>query len=188
MNKRMFEMKKPTNVPAGGLLHPLVAVQDAFEQLGHQGFEVSVGGLTDHPVGVATEGPAGNGAHQGLLIAQALDEVGNELRQIRYHPLHTAWQKKEIEGKIIIFLFALSLSLALLTLSNGTQHEDAGLLDDPVGVEKQAFEEGEEMRKQLIPKHVGENVERRSRTLPWRRRRGLHRYLLTLVAGSDARR
>lgn len=82
------------NVPACSFLYPLVAVQNAFEQLGHEGFEVSVGGLADHPVGVAAEGPTGDGAHQGLLITQALDEVGNELRQIWYHPLHTAWKKK----------------------------------------------------------------------------------------------
>lgn len=52
------------------------------------------------------------------------------------------------------------LKITLLTLSDCTQHEDARLFDDPIGVEKQAFEEGEEMRKQLIPKHVGENIER----------------------------
>lgn len=87
----MFEKKH--KAPARSFLHPLIAIQDAFEQLGHEGFQVSVGGLTDHPVGIATEGPAGDGAHQGLLITQALDQVGNELRQIRYHPLHTAWKK-----------------------------------------------------------------------------------------------
>lgn len=40
---------------------------------------------------IATQGPAGDGAHQGLLVAQTLDEVGDELRQIGHHALHTAW-------------------------------------------------------------------------------------------------
>lgn len=53
---------------------------------------MSVGGLADHPVGVAAEGPAGDGADQGLLVAQTLDEVGDELRQVRHHALHTAWK------------------------------------------------------------------------------------------------
>lgn len=60
----------------------------------------------------------------------------------------------------------LSLNISLLTLGDGTQHQDAGLFDDPVRVEKQAFEEGQEMRKQLIPEHVGQHIERCSRTLP----------------------
>lgn len=64
----------------------------------------------------------------------------------------------------------LSLNISLLTLGDCTQHEDAGLFDDPVRVEKQAFEEGQEMRKQLIPKHVGQHIERCSRTLPCRGR------------------
>ena len=57
---------------AGCLLHPLVAVQDALQQLGHQGFEVGVGRLADHPVGVAAECPAGDGADQGLLVTKTL--------------------------------------------------------------------------------------------------------------------
>lgn len=92
----MFE--KTNNVPARSFLYPLIAIQDAFEQLGHEGLQVSVGGLADHPVGVAAEGPAGDGAHQRLLITQAVDEVGNELRQIRHHPLHTAWEKRKIRS------------------------------------------------------------------------------------------
>lgn len=78
--------------PARCFLYPLVAIQDAFEQLGHEGFEVGVGGLADHPVGVAAEGPAGDGADEGLLVAQTLDEVGDELRQVGHHALHTAWK------------------------------------------------------------------------------------------------
>lgn len=78
MNKHMARAK--TNLPACSFLYPLIAIQNAFEELGHEGFEVSIGGLTDHPVGIATEGPTGNRANQGLLITQALDEVRNELR------------------------------------------------------------------------------------------------------------
>ena len=55
-----------------------------------------VGGLADHPVGVAAQGPAGDGADQGLLVAQTLDEVGDELRQVRDHALHTAWRQKQL--------------------------------------------------------------------------------------------
>lgn len=64
----------------------------------------------------------------------------------------------------------ITLSARSLTLSNSSQHKDARLFDDPVMVEKQAFEKREEMRKEIIAKHVGENVERCSRTLPWRAR------------------
>ena len=82
-------------VPACCLLYPLIAIKDTLEQLLHQGFEVSVRGLADHPVCVAAEGPAGDGTDQGLLVAQTLDEVGDELRQVRYHALHTAWKEKK---------------------------------------------------------------------------------------------
>lgn len=78
------------------------------------------------------------------------------------------------------------LKITLLTLSDCTQHKDARLFDDPVRVEKQAFEEGEEMRKQFIPKHVGENIERCSRTLPWKGR--LYQCFLTFRACSDVTR
>lgn len=53
-----------------------------------------------------------------------------------------------------------------LTLSNSPEHQDAGLLDDPIGMEKQAFEQGEEMRQQLFTKHISKNIESGSRTLP----------------------
>lgn len=79
-------------VPACRLLHPLIAIQDAFEQLSHEGFEMGVRGLADHPVGVAAEGPAGDGADQSFLVTQTLNEVGDELRQVRHHALHAAWE------------------------------------------------------------------------------------------------
>lgn len=82
--------------PACRFLYSLIPVQYALEQLCHEGFEVSVRGLADHPVGIAAEGPAGDGADQGLLVAQTLDEVGDELRQVGYHALHTAWKDKTV--------------------------------------------------------------------------------------------
>lgn len=84
------ERGKQGRSPAGGLLHLLVAVQDTFQELRHKGFEVRVGGLRDHPVCVATQGPAGDGAHEGLLITQTLDEVRDELRKVGNHALHAA--------------------------------------------------------------------------------------------------
>lgn len=97
MNKksRVEHTEKLRSVPARCFLYPFIAIQDAFEQLGHEGFEVSVGGLADHPVGVAAEGPAGDGADQGLLVAQTLDEVGDELWQVRHHALHAACKDKQ---------------------------------------------------------------------------------------------
>lgn len=80
----------PGYTPAGCFLHPLVAVQNAIEKLGHQGLEVGVGRLGDHPVGVATQRPAGDGANQGFFVAQTLDEVGDEVRQVGHHALHAA--------------------------------------------------------------------------------------------------
>lgn len=87
--------------PAGCLLHPLVAVENAFEKLCHQGLEVGVGGLGHHPVCIATQGPAGNRANQGFFVTQTLDKMGDELRQVRHHALHAAWQtegKSRLEG------------------------------------------------------------------------------------------
>lgn len=89
-------MKKLRTVPACCFLYPLIAIQDAFEQFSHEGLEVSVRRLADHPVCIAAEGPAGDGADQGLLVAQTLDEVGDELRQVRHHALHTAWKDKKV--------------------------------------------------------------------------------------------
>lgn len=93
-HRRVNILENLRAVPACCFLYPLIAIQDAFEQLSHEGFEVSVRGLADHPVGVAAEGPAGDGADQGLLVAQTLDEVGDELRQVRYHALHATWKDK----------------------------------------------------------------------------------------------
>ena len=39
---------------------------------------------------VAAEGPAGDGADEGLVVGQRLNEVGDELLQVRDHALHAA--------------------------------------------------------------------------------------------------
>ena len=95
-NIKQMDMEKERVLPACRLLHPLVAIQDAFEQLSHEGFEMAVRGLADHPVGVAAKGPASNGADQSFLVTQTLNEVGDELGQVRYHPLHAAWVDKKV--------------------------------------------------------------------------------------------
>lgn len=87
---KKFKKRKKCS-PAGSLLHPLISVQDTFQKLRHKWFEVGVGGLGDHPVCIATQGPASDGAYQGLLVTQTLDEVRDELWQIGHHPLHAAW-------------------------------------------------------------------------------------------------
>lgn len=84
------DMGKVRAAPAGRFLNPLIAIKDAFEQLGHEGFEMGIGRLADHPVGIAAQRPAGNRADQGLLVTQTLNKVGDELRQVRHHALHTA--------------------------------------------------------------------------------------------------
>ena len=83
--------------PAGCLLHPLVAIQNALEQFCHQRLEVHVRWLADHPVGIAAQRPAGDGANQGLLVRQALDEVRDQLRKVGHHALHAAY--KDIRGQ-----------------------------------------------------------------------------------------
>lgn len=82
-------------LPAGSLLHTLVAVQDTFEQLRHQRLQVCIRRLTDNPVGISTQCPASDGPHQGFFIRQTLDQVGNELGQIRDHALHAACGHRE---------------------------------------------------------------------------------------------
>lgn len=54
-----------------------------------------------------------------------------------------------------------------LTLSDGAKHQDARLLDDPVRMEQQAFKQRQEVWKQLLTKHVGQNVQSRSRAFSW---------------------
>lgn len=81
---------KLSAAPARCLLDSLVAVQDASEQLCHEGFEVGVRRLADHPVCIAAESPAGDGADQRLFVAQAQDEVRDELGQVGDHTLHAA--------------------------------------------------------------------------------------------------
>lgn len=53
----------------------------------------------------------------------------------------------------------LSEGLWRHTFCNGSQNQDAGLLDDPVVVEEQLFQQGEEVRQQVVTEHVGQNVQ-----------------------------
>ena len=87
--------------------------QDAHKttHLSHQGFQETVVWLSNHPVSISTESPAGDGPHQRLLVRQAANQIGDELREVWHHPIHTA-------------------------LSNGTQHKDARLLYLPVLVKE----------------------------------------------------
>src|SRR4029434_5341443 len=84
-----------THTPAGSLLDPLVAVQDALEQLGHEGLEVQVRRLADHPVGVAAQRLAGDGANQGIPVRHTLDQVGDQVRQVGDHTLHASYRDRE---------------------------------------------------------------------------------------------
>lgn len=128
-------------LPASGLLHTLVAVQNTFEQLGHEWLQVGIRRLADHPVSVAAQRPAGDGAHQGLLIGQALDEVGDELRKVRDHALHAAWVQSEKQWSCLLFQHTrLSSYSLLLTFSYSSQHEDSRFLHYPLGMEEQLFE------------------------------------------------
>lgn len=71
--------------------------------LSQQGFEEGVMRLADHPVRVAGQGPAGDGAHQGLGVGQAAHQVGHQLRQVGHHACQA-------------------------TLCHGTQDQDGALL------------------------------------------------------------
>lgn len=53
-----------------------------------------------------------------------------------------------------------------LTFSDGTQHQDAGLLDHPLGVEEEPLEQREEVGQQLLPEDVGQDVQGSGRALP----------------------
>ena len=92
-------------------LHPLVGVQHPLEELGHEGLEVDVVRLVDDPVGVAGERPAGDGADERLGVGQAVDEVRDQLGQVRDHAGHAA-------------------------LGDGAQRQDARLLHFPLLVEE----------------------------------------------------
>ena len=102
--------------------------------LGHEWFEVLVVRLADDPVGVAAERPAGDGAHQRLLLRQAVDEEGHQLRQVRDHARHAA-------------------------LGDGAQRQNARLFNLPVGVEERLLEDGQEDGQQLVFEDVGQHVE-----------------------------
>lgn len=49
--------------------------------------------------------------------------------------------------------------LVIVTFGDGPQDQNSRLFDDPVGVEEQAFQQGQQMRQQIITEHVGENIQ-----------------------------
>ena len=62
--------------------------------LSHEGFEVFVVRLTYDPVCISTQGPAGDGAHQSLLVWQTRDQIWNELSKMWNHAVHTTCKKQ----------------------------------------------------------------------------------------------
>ena len=97
--------------------------------------------LLHHPVAVAGEGPAGDAPHQRLLLRQTRDQEGDELGQVRDHARHAA-------------------------LRDGSQRQDAGLLDLPLGVEQRLLQDGQQHRQQLRQEHVGQHVQSSRGALP----------------------
>ena len=65
------------------------ASRSATTYVGHEGLQVHLVRLSDDPVSVATKGPTRDGAHECLLVRQTADQVGDELRQVRHHPIDT---------------------------------------------------------------------------------------------------
>ena len=96
--------------------------------------------LMDDPVSVAAKGPAGDGAHERLLVAQTLDEIGHELIEVGREAVEAA-------------------------LGDRAQHQYARLLDLPRVVEERLLEYGQQDDEQLVAEHVREHVERRRRAL-----------------------
>ena len=132
---RQLTLTKPSNQHS--FPHP---VHWRLSYLGHQWLEIEVVGLADHPVSVARQGPAGDGPDQGLAVSQAADEVGHQLRQVGHHAVHAA-------------------------LGDGAQHQDAWLLDLPLGVEQGLLEDGQQHGQDVLVEHVGQDVQSRRRTL-----------------------
>ncbi len=56
---------------------------------GHQRLQVLLVRLTHDPVRITTECPTRDRSNQGLLIRQTHDQVGNQLRQVGNHAIHT---------------------------------------------------------------------------------------------------
>ena len=126
---------------AGGLLHPLVAVQDPLQQLGHQRLQILLVRLLAHPVSVSREGPAGDAPHQRLLVAQAVDQVGHQLAEVGHHSGHAA-------------------------LCDGSQRQDAGLLHFPLRVEESLLQDRQQHRQELDQEHVCQNIKCSGGTFP----------------------
>ena len=59
----------------------------------------------------------------------------------------------------------LTTGRPLLTLSDGSEHQDGRLLHLPLVVEERLLEDRQQRGQQLVVEHVGEHVEGRRRTL-----------------------
>lgn len=51
--------------------------------------------------------------------------------------------------------------LPIITFSYSPKHKDARLLNHPVWMEEQFFQEGQYMQQQFIPEHVGQHIQSR---------------------------
>lgn len=54
--------------------------------------------LTHYPVGVSAQRPACYGAHEGLFIRQALDEIRHQIGKMGYHAIHTTCKYRPIRS------------------------------------------------------------------------------------------
>ena len=109
---------------AGGLLHPLVAVQDPLQQLRHQRLQILLVRLLANPVCISRQGPAGDTPHQSLLVTQAVDKVGYKLTEVGHHSGHAS-------------------------LCDCSQRQDAGLLHLPFRMEESLLQDWEQDRQEL---------------------------------------
>lgn len=67
--------------------------------------------LRADPMGVTTQGPTSDGTHKSLLIAQAADQVRNQLGQVRYHTAHAACDQSFTRIKLCSIVLELGASL-----------------------------------------------------------------------------
>ena len=126
---------------ASRLLHPLVAVQDPLQQLGHQRLQILLVRLLANPVCISGQGPAGDAPHQSLLVAQAVDKVGDQLTEMGHHSGHAS-------------------------LCNCSQRQDARLLHFPFRMEESLLQDWKEHRQELNQEHIRQNIKCSSWTFP----------------------
>ena len=119
----------------GGLLHSLVRVQDALQQLRHERLQVWVVRLAHNPMRVTRQGPASDGSNQSLLVWQAeVYQVWDQLGKMLNHSGHAA-------------------------LSDCSQCKDARFFNFPFTVEEGFFEDREQNWKQIVAENACQDVE-----------------------------